>query len=121
MMRLFALALVLPLGSGFAFAEEDEDKVPEADMAKLKAALTDLGCTDGEHFKKEAEGIYEIDDAKQLDDLTVGENGLHNDHVVELHELPLFDSQPKLERHRVEGAENASNCCAHAGLSKPCR
>jgi hypothetical protein len=34
-------------------------------MAKLKAALADLGCTDGESFKKEAEGIYEIDDAKR--------------------------------------------------------
>lgn len=65
MMRFFALALVLALGSGFAYAAgDDDDKVPEADMAKLKAALADLGCEDGEGFKKEAEGIYEIDDAK---------------------------------------------------------
>jgi hypothetical protein len=31
--------------------------VPEADMAKVTAALADLGC-------KEDQGIYEIDDAK---------------------------------------------------------
>jgi hypothetical protein len=63
MLRVIGLALVLALGSSLAFAEDD-DKVPEADMAKIKAALTELGCEDGEGFKKEAEGVYEIDDAK---------------------------------------------------------
>jgi hypothetical protein len=64
MLRVIGLALVLALGSSLAFAAEDDDKVPDADMAKIKAALTELGCEDGEGFKKEAEGVYEIDDAK---------------------------------------------------------
>lgn len=63
MMKAFAVVLVLAFGSTVAFAEDD-DKVPAADMEKLKAALADIGCTDGEGFKKEAEDVYEIDDAK---------------------------------------------------------
>jgi hypothetical protein len=64
MMKAFAIALVLAFGNTIAFAEDDDDKVPAADMEKLKAALADIGCTDGESFKKEAEDVYEIDDAK---------------------------------------------------------
>ncbi len=63
-MKAFAIALVLAFGSTVAFAEDDDDKVPAADMEKVKAALADIGCTDGEGFKKEEEGVYEIDDAK---------------------------------------------------------
>ena len=33
-------------------------------MAKVTAALVDLGCKDPEGVKHEEEGIYEIDDAK---------------------------------------------------------
>jgi hypothetical protein len=64
MMKTLALALMLALGCTAAFADDDDDKVPAADMEKVKAALAELGCEDGEGFKKEAEGIYEIDDAK---------------------------------------------------------
>ena len=64
MIRMIGLALVLALATTLAYAEDDDDKVPDADMAKIKAALTELGCEDGEGFKKESEGIYEIDDAK---------------------------------------------------------
>ena len=64
MMKAFAIALVLAFGSTVAFAEDDDDKVPEAEMAKVTAALADLGCKDPESVKKEEEGIYEIDDAK---------------------------------------------------------
>ena len=64
MMKAFAIALVLAFGSTVAFAADDDDKVPEAEMAKVTAALSDLGCKDPEGFKKEQEGIYEIDDAK---------------------------------------------------------
>ena len=64
MMKTFALALMLALGCTAAFADDDDDKVPAADMEKVKAALAELGCEDGEGFKKEQEGIYEIDDAK---------------------------------------------------------
>ena len=63
MMKAIGLALVLALGSTLAFAADD-DKVPEADMAKVTAALADLGCKDPEGVKKEEQGIYEIDDAK---------------------------------------------------------
>ena len=52
------------LGCTAALAEDDDDKVPEADMAKVTTALADLGCKDPEGVKKEQEGIYEIDDAK---------------------------------------------------------
>jgi hypothetical protein len=38
--------------------------VPEADMVKIKATLSELGCTDAKGYKKEEQGIYEIDDAK---------------------------------------------------------
>jgi len=64
MMKAFALALMLALGCTAAFADDDDDKVPAADMEKVKAALAELGCEDGEGFKKEEEGVYEIDDAK---------------------------------------------------------
>ncbi|HMK40083.1 MAG TPA: hypothetical protein VK451_00845 [Methyloceanibacter sp.] len=64
MIRMIGLALVLALATTLAYAEDDDDKVPDADIAKIKAALTELGCEDGEGFKKESEGIYEIDDAK---------------------------------------------------------
>jgi hypothetical protein len=63
-MKTFALALMLALGCTAAFADDDDDKVPAADMEKVKAALAEIGCEDGEGFKKEAEGVYEIDDAK---------------------------------------------------------
>jgi hypothetical protein len=63
-MKTFTLALMLALGCTAAFAADDDDKVPAADMEKVKAALAELGCEDGEGFKKEAEGVYEIDDAK---------------------------------------------------------
>ncbi len=64
MMKTFALALMLALGCTAALADDDDDKVPAADMEKVKAALAELGCEDGEGFKKEEEGVYEIDDAK---------------------------------------------------------
>jgi hypothetical protein len=64
MIRTVTLALVLALGTSMAFAADDDDKVPAADLAKVTAALADLGCKDPEGVKKEGEGIYEIDDAK---------------------------------------------------------
>jgi len=59
MMKAFAIALVLAFGSTVAFAADDDDKVPEAEMAKVTAALADLGCKDPEGVKKEQEGIYD--------------------------------------------------------------
>ena len=53
MMKAFAIALVLAFGCTAALAEDDDDKVPEADMAKVTAALADLGCKDPEGVKEE--------------------------------------------------------------------
>ena len=65
MTKTIALALALTLGCmTFALAKADDDKIPEADMARVTAALADLGCKDPEGVKHEQEGIYEIDDAK---------------------------------------------------------
>ena len=65
MLRALGLALVLAMATTGVYAEDDDDdKVPEAEMKQVMAALKDLGCEDGENFKKEAEGVYEIDDAK---------------------------------------------------------
>jgi hypothetical protein len=65
MIRAIGLALAVALASTAVYADDDDDDdIPAADMAKLKAALADIGCEDGESFKKESEGVYEIDDAK---------------------------------------------------------
>jgi hypothetical protein len=65
MIRAIGLALALALASTAVYADDDDDdNIPAAEMEKLKAVLADLGCEDGESFKKESEGIYEIDDAK---------------------------------------------------------
>jgi hypothetical protein len=66
MTKTIALALALTLGcTAVAFAkDDDDDKISDADMAKVTAALADLGCKDPESVKKEGEGIYEIDVAK---------------------------------------------------------
>jgi hypothetical protein len=65
MIRAIGLALALALASTAVYADDDDDdNIPAAEMEKLKAVLADLGCEDGEGFKKESEGIYEIDDAK---------------------------------------------------------
>ena len=66
MMRVIGLALVLALGAApFAFAaDDDDDKVPAAELEKVQATLTALGCDGFESIKKEEQGVYEIDDAK---------------------------------------------------------
>jgi peptidase YpeB-like protein len=65
MIKAVGLALVLALGSTLAFAaDDDDDKVPDAEVAKVKAAIAEFGCTDFEGIKKEELGLYEIDDAK---------------------------------------------------------
>ena len=39
-------------------------KVPAAEVEKVEATLSALGCKGYEGLKKEEQGIYEIDDAK---------------------------------------------------------
>ena len=66
MMKAFAIALVLALGSSAALAadDDDDDKVPAAEVERIEAVLSDLGCSGYESLKKEEQGVYEIDDAK---------------------------------------------------------
>ena len=65
MLRALGLALALALASGTDYAkDDDDDKVPAAEIEKVQATLTALGCTGYEEIKKEEQGIYEIDDAK---------------------------------------------------------
>jgi len=64
MIRIMGLALILALGTSLAYAKDDDDKVPAAELEKVQATLTALGCTGFEEIKKEEQGIYEIDDAK---------------------------------------------------------
>jgi hypothetical protein len=66
MIRAVGLALVLALSAApFAFAaDDDDDKVPAAEVEKVEATLSALGCKGYEGLKKEEEGIYEIDEAK---------------------------------------------------------
>lgn len=66
MMKVVGLALVLAVGiTPFAFAEDDDDdKVPAAEVTKIEETLSTLGCSGYESIKKEEQGVYEIDDAK---------------------------------------------------------
>lgn len=65
MIRAVGLALALTLASTLAYAEDDDDDdVPAAEVEKVEAALSMLGCSGYESLKKEEEGVYEIDDAK---------------------------------------------------------
>jgi hypothetical protein len=59
------LALVLVFGTTHAYAAEDDDddKVPAAEVTKIEETLSTL-CSGYESLKKEEQGVYEIDDAK---------------------------------------------------------
>ena len=66
MMKSIPLALALGIcATGLALAaDDDEDKVPAAEVTKIEETLSTLGCSGYESVKKEEQGIYEIDDAK---------------------------------------------------------
>ena len=65
MIRIVALALVFVFGSTHAYAaEDDDDKVPAAEVTKIEETLSTLGCSGYDSVKKEEQGVYEIDDAK---------------------------------------------------------
>jgi hypothetical protein len=66
MMKVVGVALAFPVGAtGFAFAkDDDDDKVPAAEVTKIEETLSTLGCSGYESVKKEEQGIYEIEDAK---------------------------------------------------------
>jgi hypothetical protein len=65
MLKAAGLALALALASNAAYAKDDDDnKLPAAEVEKLEAVLSELGCSGYESVKKEEQGVYEIDDAK---------------------------------------------------------
>lgn len=46
------------------YAADDDDKLRAAEVEKIEAALSELGCKGYEAIKKEEQGVYEIADAK---------------------------------------------------------
>jgi predicted outer membrane protein len=66
MMKVVGLALVLALSAApLAFAEDDDDdKVPAAEVEKIEGVLSTLGCKGYQGIEKESAGVYEIEDAK---------------------------------------------------------
>ena len=64
MIKAITLALSLGLCTTAALAADDDDKPSDAELAQIKSSLAELGCTDAEGYKKEEQGVYEIDDAK---------------------------------------------------------
>jgi hypothetical protein len=46
MMKVVGVALAFPVGAtGFAFAKDDDDKVPAAEVTKIEETLSTLGCS----------------------------------------------------------------------------
>jgi hypothetical protein len=66
MLKAVGLAFVLALAGTVAYAQDDDDddKVPAAEVEKIEAVLSELGCSGYEEIEKEDNGIYELDDAK---------------------------------------------------------
>lgn len=64
MLKAAGLVLGLALAGTVAYAEDDDDEVPAAEVEKIEAVLSDLGCSGFEELEKEDNGVYEVDDAK---------------------------------------------------------
>lgn len=66
MLKAVGLALAITVISAGAYAKDDDDdnKVPAAEVTKIEETLSTLGCQGYASVKKEEQGIYEIDDAK---------------------------------------------------------
>lgn len=65
MIRIALLTAVLALSGTAALADSP---VKEADSAKIKAALSAVGCEGGKYEQEtEASGVFEVDDAKCKD------------------------------------------------------
>jgi hypothetical protein len=64
MLKAAGLAVALTVISVGAYAKDDDDKVPAAEVTKIEETLSTLGCSGYESIKKEEQGVYEIDDAK---------------------------------------------------------
>ena len=88
-----------------AFAkDDDDDKVPAAEVEKIEATLSTLGCKGYEGLKKEEQGIYEIDDAKCA--MGTVDIKLDKDYTVILDLALLTASTP--QRRRASDNQKAS-------------
>lgn len=59
-----SLAMALIATTGAYAKDDDDDKVPAAEVENIEGILPTLGCKGYEGVKKEEQGVYEIDDAK---------------------------------------------------------
>lgn len=65
MIRAVGLAVAVALAAtSFAYADDDDDDVSAAEVTKIEETLSTFGCKGYESIEKEANGIYEIEDAK---------------------------------------------------------
>jgi len=64
MIKTVGLAVALALAATCAYADDDDDDVPAAEVTKIEETLSTFGCSGYEGIEKEANGIYEIEDAK---------------------------------------------------------
>jgi hypothetical protein len=66
MLKTVGLSLALALlATPGAYAKDDDDaKVPAAEVEKIEGVLSTLGCKGYEGIEKEDVGVYEIEDAK---------------------------------------------------------
>jgi predicted outer membrane protein len=59
-----SLALALLATPGAHAKDDDDAKVPAAEVEKIEGVLSTLGCKGYEGIEKEDAGVYEIEDAK---------------------------------------------------------
>jgi hypothetical protein len=59
-----SLALALIATTGAYAKDDDDDKVPAAEVEKIEGILSTLGCKGYQGIEKEDSGVYEIEDAK---------------------------------------------------------
>ncbi|MBQ0816770.1 MAG: hypothetical protein ACERIE_07600 [Methyloceanibacter sp.] len=65
MIRAVGLAVAVALAATCAWADDDDDDdLPAAEVTKIEETLSTFGCKGYESIEKEANGIYEIEDAK---------------------------------------------------------
>jgi hypothetical protein len=65
MIRVVGLAVAAALAAtSFAYADDDDDNLPAAEVTKIEETLSAFGCKGYESIEKEDNGIIEIEDAK---------------------------------------------------------
>ena len=61
-MKVFSIIALAFAFAGTAAMADELKKPSDAEIAKIKATLADIGCEGGE-YDKEASGLFEVDDA----------------------------------------------------------